>query len=43
MPQITIKIDNKENKQIEIFKAEEGLKNKVDAIRLVIQRFFKIK
>ena len=43
MPQVTISIDDKENKNIEIFKAQEGLKNKADTIRLIIQKFFKIK
>jgi len=43
MPQITINLNIKENKQIEIFKAKHGLKNKKDTIRLVIKKFFKIK
>lgn len=40
MPKITIELDAKENKNIEIFKAQEELKNKAEAVRLVIRKFF---
>ena len=43
MPQITINLDSEENKEIEIFKAQEGLKNKADAVELVIRKFFNMK
>ncbi len=43
MPQITIDFDYEENKNIEIFKAKEGIKNKEKAVRLIVRRFFKIK
>ena len=43
MPQITINLDSKENKEIEIFKAKEGLKNKAAAIKLVLREYFNIK
>ena len=42
MPQITIDLDSDENKNIEIFKAQEELKNKEQAIKLVIRKFFKM-
>jgi len=42
MPQITITLDFEENKQIEILKAREGLKNKAEAIKLVLRQYFKI-
>ena len=43
MPQITINLDSKENKQIGIFKAKEELKSKEAAVKMVIRKFFKIK
>jgi hypothetical protein len=43
MPQITINFDHEENKNIEIFKAKEGIKNKEKAVRLIIRNFFKLK
>jgi len=43
MPQITIDLDSDENKQIEIFKATEGLRSKEKAVKLIIKKFFKIK
>lgn len=43
MPQITIDFDTEENKNIEIFKAKESLKNKEKAVRLIVRRFFKMK
>lgn len=42
MPQITINLDSEENKQIEILKAREGLKNKAAAIKLVLREYFNI-
>lgn len=43
MPQITIDFDSKENKQIEVFKAEHELKNKADAVKKIVRLFFNIK
>jgi len=43
MPQITINLDSNENKEVEIFKAKHELKNKADAIKLIVRNFFKIK
>ena len=43
MPQININLGIKENKQVEIFKAKYELRNKEDAIKLVLKKFFKIK
>lgn len=43
MPQITIDFGDEENRNIEIFKAKEGLKNKEKAVRLIVRKFFKIK
>ncbi|MBR9677018.1 DUF2683 family protein [Candidatus Woesearchaeota archaeon] len=43
MPQITVDFDSRENKEIEIFKAKEGLKNKSDAVKKIIRTFFNIK
>lgn len=43
MPQITIDFEDEENQQIEIFKAQEGLKNKEITVRLIVRRFFKMK
>lgn len=40
MPQITINFDSKENKQIEIYKAEHEIKNKADAVRKIVREFF---
>ena len=42
MPQITIDFDEEENRNIEIFKAQERMKNKEKAVRLIIRKFFKI-
>ena len=43
MPQIVIDFNDEENKNIEIFKAKEGLKNKEKTVRLIIRKFFKMK
>ena len=43
MPQITIELDDEENKYVEVFKAQEGLKNKADTIKQIIRKFFKVK
>lgn len=43
MPQITIDFDEEENRNIEIFKAKESIKNKQKAVRLIIRKYFKIK
>ena len=40
MPQITINFDSKENKKIELFKAEHGLKNKANAVKKMVRVFF---
>ncbi len=40
MPQITINLDSDENKEIEVFKAKNGLKNKAAAIKLVLREYF---
>jgi hypothetical protein len=42
MTQITIDFDPEENKNIEIFKAQEEMKNKEKAVRLIVRRFFKM-
>lgn len=43
MPQININFDPNENKHIEIFKAKHEIKNKADAIKIIIRKFFGIK
>ena len=43
MPQITIDFDEQENRQIEIYKAENGIKNKADAVKKIIKKYFGIK
>ena len=43
MPQITITLDSNENKEIEIFKAKEGLKSKAEAVTLALRKYFNIK
>lgn len=43
MPQITIDFDSNENKHIEIFKAKYEIKNKADAVKQIIRKFFGMK
>lgn len=43
MPKITIDFDSEENKNIGIFKAEQNLRNKADAVKLIVKKYFKIK
>jgi len=41
MPQITIDFNKEENRIIEIFKAENDLKNKPEAVKQIIREYFK--
>lgn len=43
MPQVTIDLDQKENKEVEVFKAQEGLRSKEQAIKRIIRKFFNIR
>jgi hypothetical protein len=43
MTQITIDFSKDENKNIEIFKAQNDLKNKADAVKKIIREYFNIK
>lgn len=43
MPQITITFDSEENRKIEIFKAQEGFRNKANAVKSIVRKYFKMK
>ena len=43
MPQITIDFSKEENRNIDIFKAKNELKNKADAVKQIIREYFNIK
>ena len=42
MTQITITLDEEENRQMEIFKAQNGIKQKPEAVRKALRKFFKL-
>lgn len=43
MPQITIDFSKEENRNIDIYKAQKGLKNKPQSVKKIIREFFNIK
>lgn len=43
MVQIQINVDKKVSKEIDIFKAKNGLKNKAKVVEEILKKFFKVK